>query len=60
MRTLTIIFTTAFVFLLVQQPTAAADGSDREKGGNSQVVVAGTSDFPFSSHLTEELITVGR
>ena len=41
MRTLSITLVTAFVFLLVQQLPAAADGADREKGGASQAVVAG-------------------
>ncbi len=41
MRTLTITLVTAFVLLLAQQPTAAAHGRDREKGGASQAVVAG-------------------
>jgi hypothetical protein len=41
MRTLTIIFATAFAFLLSQQLTAASPGLDQENGGASQAVVGG-------------------
>ena len=54
MHTLTITLVAAFVFLLAQQLTAAADGPDQGKGGASQAVVSGTikcfpQDFPQES-----------
>ena len=60
MRTLTITLVTAFALLLAQQLTAGADGPDREKGRNSQVVVAGTIGcFPDGLNSVVLLIDAG-